>query len=532
MELQDAFKQWASIVGERRVLGESEAQGEYGRCTTGENRRILGAVRPSGGGEIPAIVAIANLCVIPLYAISTGRNWGYGTALPVEDGCVVLDLSGLNRILDFDPESGVVTLEPGVTQGMLADFLERGNHPYMVPVTGAGPQCSIVGNALERGYGIAPYSDHFSAVTSLEAVLADGRVYRPALSELKGVPLDRAFKWGIGPYLDGLFTQSGLGVVTRMSVALARKPETVKIFVFAIEEESQIHEVIPQMREILVRYPGVVGGVKLMNAHQVLAMTGENSSALPGTPGLLRPELVAELRKKFRVPAWTGLGTLYGTAGVVAAAQKELRRGLRPPVGFLQFVSLNWVERLSRFTSWIPFGLVNGFGASVVTLKHLMELVAGRPNETALRLAYWLRGRSAAPVLPLDPARDACGLIWYAPLIPMKPEAVAEYLSLVERILRDHEMEPLITLTSMSDRCFDSTIPLIFNASSEPDRNRAERCYWTLLEAGKDAGFIPYRVGIQTMRWLSAEGGTYWQVVRELKRALDPNSILSPGRYV
>jgi FAD/FMN-containing dehydrogenase len=532
MNINAAFEEWASILGQGRILSEADAQIVYGRCTTGERRRILGAVRPRDCNELPAIITVANRRAVPLYAISTGRNWGYGTALPVDNGCVLMDLSELNRIVDFDSESGVVTLEPGVTQGMLAEFLDRGSHSYMVPVTGAGPSCSIIGNTLERGYGISPHSDHFGAVTALEAVLADGRVYRSAMSESNGGPLDRVFKWGIGPYVDGLFTQSGLGVVIRMSVVLARRPESLKIFIFGLDGERDILDIVPQVREVLVRYPGVVGGVKLMNFHQLLAMTAEYPDAVPEASKLITPEMLLRLRKKFRVPVWTGFGTLYGSKGVVAAAEREIHAVLRSPVKFVEFISPRRVESLSGLTSWLPSGLRARFGASVETLNRSMELVGGRPNEMALALAYWLGGHAAAPGIPLDPARDGRGLIWYAPLVPMKADCIADYLSLVGPILRDHEMEPLISLTSMSDRCFDSTIPLLFDASSDYDRNRAERCYWALLEAGKDAGFLPYRVGIQTMRWLSAGGGTYWQVVREIKRALDPNSILSPGRYV
>ena len=77
---------------------------------------------------------------------------------------------------------------------------------------------------LERGYGITPYADHFAAVTALEAVLPDGRIYRSALSELGGATVDRAYKWGIGPYIDGLFAQGNFAVVTNMTIALAPRP--------------------------------------------------------------------------------------------------------------------------------------------------------------------------------------------------------------------------------------------------------------------------------------------------------------------
>lgn len=132
------------------------------------------------------------MLVIPPHLLE--RNLGIiasaiGPESAQEEIGVILDLSGLTAILDFDAELGVVTLEPGVTQALLAEFLDRHAHPYLVPVTGAGPQCSLIGNALERGYGVTPHTDHFAAVTDLEAVLADGSVYQTRLHEVAGAEL-------------------------------------------------------------------------------------------------------------------------------------------------------------------------------------------------------------------------------------------------------------------------------------------------------------------------------------------------------
>src|SRR5690606_5593013 len=96
------------------------------------------------------------------------------------------DLSRMDRVVEFDAELGVVTLEPGVTQRGLRDYLEARGSGYLVPVHGGGPSCSLIGNALERGYGITPYTDHFAAVMALEAVLANGEIYRTPITTLGG----------------------------------------------------------------------------------------------------------------------------------------------------------------------------------------------------------------------------------------------------------------------------------------------------------------------------------------------------------
>ena len=75
----------------------------------------------------------------------------------------------------------MVTVEPGVTQAKLSAYLDTHGYSFLVPVTGTGSNCSLLGNALERGYGVTPQTDHFGAVTDMEAVLADGSIYRTTL---------------------------------------------------------------------------------------------------------------------------------------------------------------------------------------------------------------------------------------------------------------------------------------------------------------------------------------------------------------
>ncbi len=200
-KLDAALEAWIALLGEKRVIAGSAAQDRYGVCTMPIRRRIPAAILPGTAAQVAASVKIAHQHDVPLYPISSGRNWGYGSANPVVDGCVVLELSRLDRIIDFDRDLGLVTLEPGVTQQSLYEYLQKEAPDFVVPVTGAGPECSVLANTLERGYGITPYADHFGAMTRLEAILPDGTLYRTPLTEMGGELADKAFKWGVGPYL-------------------------------------------------------------------------------------------------------------------------------------------------------------------------------------------------------------------------------------------------------------------------------------------------------------------------------------------
>ena len=107
-----------------------------------------------------------------------------------------MDLSDLKKIIHFDSELGVVTLEPGVTQQDLYNFLSEKKSYFMVPTTGAGPHCSVLANALEKGYGLTPYEDHFGSLMNLTAVLPDGSIYRSSLCEFGGHRVDPICTYG------------------------------------------------------------------------------------------------------------------------------------------------------------------------------------------------------------------------------------------------------------------------------------------------------------------------------------------------
>ncbi|MTW23022.1 FAD-binding oxidoreductase [Allochromatium palmeri] len=525
-----ALQAWRDLLGPAQVLDSDLAWREYGADTSGLQRRLVGALRVQDAEQVAPIVAIAARYEVPLYPISTGKNWGYGTALPVRDDCVILDLGALRRIIHFDAELGVVTLEPGVTQGQLADFLDQGGHPFLVPVTGAGPHCSLIGNALERGYGITPYTDHFGAVTDLEAVLADGSSYRSALREAGGEDLARLFRWGIGPYFTGLFTQSGFGIVTRMSIQLARRPECVKAILFSLKEDALLEAAVERVRLILQRLPGIVGGINLMNQRRVLAMTAPFPVDRLDERGLIPEAFVRQLGAQYQILPWTGFGTLYGPRRLVIAAQREIRQALSGVASRLLFLSPEQASTLSGIARRLPGGFARRLAHTTGTLAKSLELVAGRPNETALPLCYW---RNPRPLTdgPLDPARDGCGLRWYAPLVPMRPEAVRAYVEMVKRIAPAHGIEPLITLTSISDRIFDSTIPVVFQRDDATAQAAASACYAELLEAGRGLGCFPYRVGVDGMDRLEGLLGESRTFHARLRGAFDPQGILAPGRY-
>lgn len=531
--LSSALAAWRAHLGDQLVLIADAAAEAYRDNTMAIQRAIPAALRPTDPEQIPELVRIAGRHGVALYPISTGHNWGYGSANPVTDNTVIVDLSAMQAIDDSDIELGIVTIEPGVTQRMLREFLDERGLPFLVPVHGGGPDCSLMGNALERGYGITPYADHFGAVTALEAVLPDGALYQSALTGLGATTSDHVFKWGLGPYLDGLFSQGNFGIVTRMTLALAPEPEQVETFFFGLRDHADLEQATLAVREVLRAVGGVTGSINLMNARRVLAMMEPYPSEKVGPDGIVPQTQIDIQARKAQVMPWTGIGALYGTKPVVKAARKTIRHHLKGLVSRLVFLSPKFVAGSRRVLERLPGRGGQRVWNYVSTLDKSLQLIAGAPSEIALPLAYWKAGIKPEPNSDrrMNPAADGCGLIWYSPLVPMLPTKVRAYVETVDQVCRRHGVEPLITLTSLSDRCFDSTVPLLFERTDPAAAKRAHACYRELLDAGQTIGCVPYRASIETMDWFTRGDQPHWRLVRQLKGAIDPEDLIAPGRY-
>jgi 4-cresol dehydrogenase (hydroxylating) len=500
------------------VRQDEQTIARFGRDTSPSAQRIAAVLRPTSNRLIRGIVQIAARESVPIYPVSTGRNWGYGTAIPPAPDCVIVDLSRL-RELRVDERLGTATVEPGVTQGDLHRYLVERELPFLVPTTGAGPNCSLLGNALERGFGITPYADHFAAVTSIEAVLPNGEDYRTPFAELGATNADPIFKWGLGPYLDGLFSQGGFGVVTRMTLALARRAERIVAMFFSMDEDSRLERAVEELQELLNACGSAIGGVNLMNRSRMQAMSR-------GWNGGVAAALIGA--KKF--PAWTGAGAIHGCAGVVRAVMRQARATLGRGGTQVRFVDPARINRLQNLLSRLPPWALPKSKLRLKTLNPALKLLTGEPSEVALPLAY--AGKKSSPSeRDFDPARDRCGLYWYAPIVPMIPSEVRKFVNLVQHVTSAHGIASPVTLTSLSNRCFDGTVPLLFDCDDPAQSGAAEQCYRDLFESGRRQGFVPYRIGSQFMPLAVRPEMTSWRLIATLKSAIDPKGILAPGRY-
>jgi 4-cresol dehydrogenase (hydroxylating) len=526
--LRTALERWSQALGDEHVLCTASALAARHAATFSSPHRIPAVLRPAGVEQVSECLRIASACRVPVYPVSSGRNWGYGSSLPTADGCALLDLGRMDRILDFDEQLAYVTVEPGVTQQQLFDFLRSRGSRLWMDATGSSPLCSVLANALERGFGHTPYGDHFGNACNLQVVLPTGEVAETGFAQFGQVPAAPVYRPGVGPALDGLFAQSGFGVVTRMTVWLMPAPEYFQAFFFMARDDARLEPLVEALRTL--RLDGTLrSAVHLANDYKVLASLGQYPWEAAGNEPPLRQEVLAKIARRRNFGAWNGSGGLYGSREQVAAGRKRLKAVLRPHVDTLRFIDDRSLEVASHVHR--PYRWVTGTDLAEVidVVRPVFELMKGVPTRAMLRSAYW-RKRSAPPPDP-DPDRDRCGLIWCAPVAPAHPSSVRNMVDVVREVFARHPFEPAMSMTLRTERSVDNIVSISYDRDVPGEDERAMRCHDDLLGALTAADFYPYRLGVHSMRHMPPRKPGSEALLARIRAALDPQGVLAPGRY-
>ena len=84
-QLAPALDAWEALLGPANVLRGEAALQAWGADTTGASRRLPAALRILDSKLLPEVMRIAQRFLIPVHPLSTGHNWGYGSALAARE---------------------------------------------------------------------------------------------------------------------------------------------------------------------------------------------------------------------------------------------------------------------------------------------------------------------------------------------------------------------------------------------------------------------------------------------------------------
>ena len=300
-----AIAELRAIVGSHWVFADPDSLLSYKKSFVPDPMHAhvpAGAVAPASVEEVQSIVRVANRYRLPLWPVSTGKNMGYGQATPATPGQVVLDLKRMNRIIRVDPELATALVEPGVTYQQLSDYLRENNIPLWIDVPTIGPVALPMGNTLDRGVGYTPYGEHFGTSSRH----GSGTARRPAFEDRNGVNEEpdcvEAFKWGYGPYVDGIFTQSNFGIVTKLGFWLMPEPPVYKPFMVRHADVADVARIVDAIRPLRIAQL-IPNGVLMMSAAYQLAMFKRRNEVWDGE-GPLPDEAVRKAANAAGLGMW------------------------------------------------------------------------------------------------------------------------------------------------------------------------------------------------------------------------------------
>lgn len=521
--LAEAICAWRDTIGDAYVQTDEGSLRQVETATFATTQTVPAIISPANRHEVQECVRIANRYRVPVYPISTGKNWGYGSRVPVLTDCAVMSLARLNCIVDFNEELAYITVEPGVTFLDVNNYLAERRSNLKVNITGSDYETSLIGNAMERGIGTGAYGDRAAHACDLEVVLATGEVLRTGFGRYDGAAVG-VQAWGVGPSLDGLFAQSNLGIVTRMTFWLMPKSTHRHSVYFATSADklAPLTDALHRLRLLRI----CDEPIRLYNDYKMLSNTIQFPYASMGmVHSFISPSLMSSIRQALNMDAWCGEIYMDAASEAQCQAQQQLMyAALKSLADTLYFVDRSGVQRVPNQSS--AEGELRLEPRPAAERAHRLETPGG---PSPIRGVYW-RKKSAVPE-KMDPDRDGCGVLWCAPAVPLTGADVARAANCIEATMLAGRYEPNISIILLTERCAIVNAALIYDREEPGEDDRALECHQALLHNLLGLGYIPYRLGIQSMGSLPSPSGDYRQVMERIKSALDPNNILAPGRY-
>jgi len=495
------FAEIEGTLGAAAVNRSPDTALRYGENTMpGGSRRVDGVLYPASTAEVQAMVRAANTHGVALYPNSTGNNIGLGSRSPVTGGQVVVDLGRrMNAILEINEKMGYAVVEPGVSYQALYDELVRLGDRLMLDVTSGPPQGGMLGNALDKGAGYGPFFDHFGFACGLEVVLGNGEVLRTGDGSLAADDLVNwhTSKYSFGPILDGLFAQSNYGIVTRMGIWLLPRPPAVRTFHFAFPDDDDLGDIIDLCRPLKMSN-FVPTLFRLSNDLYACGSEGESPEyRASGGRRSISDEGRRALREALGVGAWTVSGAFYGPSH--QAMEPQIAR-VREHFG------------QSGKARYIP----HEEAGAIPPLQVAINAFSGIPSYGELGLLKW---------------RPGGGNLWFLPGTPMDGAVANQFQTLARGLYEAHGMDYMV-MNVCGPRFARGLHVMTFNRDDADENARADACYRALSEAVAARGVFVGRAPIDYHDFHMAQTmPSFRNACGAIKRALDPNGVIAPGRY-
>ena len=311
-------------------------------------------VTPKRTKQIPTLMRVCNELAVPVTVRGGGMSYTQAH-VPKVKGTVILDMSGLNRVVDLNITDMHLTVETGITWMEIERALEGSGLHLPFGGTFSGERATV-GGGLGNNCSGHKSGQAVDYLIGLEVVLADGRTIQTG-GRATGRPVQTIREYG--PDLTGLFIHDAgtFGIKTLATFKLERRPGGSEFACFGFNDTDQMIEALVQLCR---------QGIATENA----AFSEYHNKLLASQPKPTQDEMTAMTRavRHMAPTRWHGWRYLMSMA--------------RP--GGLRFLA-NWKHSLSIAVDGATPGIAR---KQIRAVKALMRSLGGTALPPTLPIVY------------------------------------------------------------------------------------------------------------------------------------------------
>ncbi len=258
-------------------------------------------VKPENAKQVQALVRLANETKTPLVPVSSGAPHFKGDTVPSVPESIIVDLSGMNKIISINRQQRMAIIEPGVTYGQLQEALAKEGMTLSTPLRPKATK-SVLTSLLEiePRLNCLHQFNYTEPLRCVEVTFGDGnQIFTGAAGN---GPQDLQKQWELGnwqvhsngPAMTDMLrmvtqAQGSMGIVTWASLRCELLPTIKKMFLAPAKKSTDLEDFV--YKAIWARI-----GDKLfvMNKAYLASLMGETAEEIAGLKEIM-PNWVAAI---------------------------------------------------------------------------------------------------------------------------------------------------------------------------------------------------------------------------------------------
>jgi FAD/FMN-containing dehydrogenase len=441
-------------------------------------------VKPRKTEEVHNVIEFANEHSIPVVPVSSQAHF-YGTTIPKQGG-IVLDLTGMNKVLEIDELNKRVRIEVGVTWEQLTSELEKKGFRIVMPLL-PHPLRSVVTDYLEREVITNTVYDYGEPLQSMEVVWPTGEIFRTGSASVTGYP-DSPSKGGnpSGPGLDFYRflqgAQGTMGVVTWANLKIEYLPKIDKILFAPVRDLDNAIEFLYRILRVRI-------------GQECLLLNNVNLAAIVAEDWPTDFERLCS-----SLPPWTLILVMSGfqrrPEEKLAYEEHVLGEILKN-----EFPEIHLADHLPGFP---------GLGRKLLPMLR---------KPWPAQVTYWKQR-----------PKGGCQSLFFI----TKPNRASEFAGRIEELAARHGCPPSDIGGYLQpiehNRACHLEFDFFYDPANPSEVERVRGLYGEAVKVLLDEGALftrPY--GEELTRLVYQRAADYTMTLRRVKKIFDPNNIMNPG---